>query len=194
MTTDSGFMGATASVNQWSRILGVSLRPWSGRSPLGLIIQSVIQIVIFSIISSFVIGLRAEAQNTPEAFAALGALLFIMIISFIGLILLALVQLAVGIIDLVPRKTVRGVVESVDERKIGDVLPYFAQQMVFNRNPNRMDKRRSRTELVLRTDKGVRQWTVRSSKARRQLRIGQTVSITISPLVGYVASVEVLQP
>ncbi|GAB3597819.1 hypothetical protein CFAEC_11215 [Corynebacterium faecale] len=191
MTTDSGYMGATASVNQWSRILGVSLRPWSGHSPALLIIRSVIQIVIFGILIGILFGLRGEVNNSPEALALLGTFLFLMILSFIGLILVAFAQLAVGVIDLVPRQKVSGVVERIESRKMGDVLPYFVQQMVFNRNPNRMDRRRSRTELVLRTDKGVRQWTVRNSKVRRQLQVGQTVTITVSPLIGYVAGVEV---
>lgn len=33
-------------MNSWSRLLGVSLRPWSGESPLSLILRGVVQVAI----------------------------------------------------------------------------------------------------------------------------------------------------
>lgn len=194
MTTDSGYRAAKESVNEWSRVVGISLRPWSGRSPLSLIIRGAIQLVVSAFVISFMIGLRAEAKNSPEAAAVLGTFLLIMIITFAGFILMALAQLVMGVLDLFPRQTVHGVVLSLEERKMGDVLPYFLQRLIFERNSNSLDRRKRRTELVLRTDKGVRQWTVRNSRARRELQVGRAVAITASPLLGYVANVEVIQP
>lgn len=108
------------------------------------------------------------------------------------LILIGAARVLIGVLDLVPRKKVSGVVMSVTERKMGDFLPYYAQKLIFHRDPTSIDKRRSRTEVVLRTNSGDRQWTVRSHKMRRSLTVGSHVQLTVSPLVGYVAQVEPL--
>src|SRR5690606_35387397 len=101
-------------------------------------------------------------------------------------------KVLVGILDLVPRKSVAGVVLSVSERKIGDFLPVLAQRVIFERNENNLDRRRTRTEVVLLTDQGQHQWTVRNSRIARALSTGARVQLTVTPLVGYVAKVETL--
>lgn len=195
MTTDPGYMktgtSAHQSVNYWSRFLGVSLRPWSGQNPLILIISGVIQVVLFSVITVFILGMRSELDSSLGEYAEFGTFLLLLGIVFAGIVLLALLRIIVGVIDLVPRIQVQGVVESVSDRRVGDFLPQMFQRMLFNRiSNNGLDKRQTRTELVLRTDKGHRQWTVRSRKARKKLRVGEMVTISASPLMGYVSNVE----
>ena len=46
-----------------------------------------------------------------------------------------------------------------------------------------------RTEVVLDTDNGHQQWTVRKTATLRELRPGTAVTLTVTPLAGYVAQV-----
>ncbi|MGD4018462.1 hypothetical protein QT609_22800, partial [Xanthomonas citri pv. citri] len=78
------------------------------------------------------------------------------------------------------------------ERKFGDILPYMAQRMIFERRQTGLDRRQSRVEVVLETDAGPRQWTVRSFKMRRDLHVGAQVNLSVTPLTGYVARVETI--
>lgn len=108
--------------------------------------------------------------------------------------LLGAARLTVGVLDLVPRRSVSGTVVSLKERRAGDVLPHLAQRALFENRSNGIDRRKSRTEVVLETDAGPRQWTVRSHRTARDLRIGAQVNLSVTPLTGYVARVETLSP
>lgn len=183
-----------AFLNTWSRTLGVSLRPWSGYAPWSLIIRGVIQGAVSVLILVFLIrGALSQLEASASELEFLRGWVFFAIVGVSVVLLIAVLRIVVGIIDLVPRSTVQGTVVSLRDRKTGDILPRLAQRAIFERNPNSIDRRRERLELVLDTPDGVRQWTVRNTRLRQDLVTGSTVRITVSPLVGYVASVERVQ-
>lgn len=192
MSTTSPSSSTPTTVNQWSRLLGVSLRPWSGEAPHWLILRGVIQAVLCAIVARFAWGLWSEPF--PDAGEAAGLLKNFALFMFVALsviVLLAVARIIVGVLDAVPRRTVTGQVVSLRERKALDVLPRMAQRLIFERNDNNIDRRKRRTEVVLLTDTGERQWTVRKSSVRKQLAVGSTVQLRVSPIVGYVADVSV---
>lgn len=192
MFTSSGNDGVTGTVNQWSRRFGVSLRPWTGHSPLGLIIRGVIHVAICLFMLNLLIRLAkgdefaasAEEMSYLRNFAILG------IIAVVVLAALGALKVVVGVLDLVPRSTVTGIVLSMRSRKFGDFLPVILQRMIFERNQNAIDRRKERRELVLQTPDGIRQWTIRKARFANELTEGSRVQITVSPLIGYVASVQ----
>lgn len=111
------------------------------------------------------------------------------------LLLLGVVKIVVGILDFMGRKDVHGRVVSLQDRRLGDVLPGFVQNMVVNsallRGSNvGRDARRYRTELVLNTPDGIKQWTLRG-RGRRQsmLNVGQDVTISVTPIAGHVSNI-----
>lgn len=181
--------GAASSVNHWSRMLGVTLRPWSGHAPWWLVLRGIIQLAVCLLFmrltqqfmsSAIAAGLDAEHPSLRSG----GVLLMVVLII---LAVLAAARTLVGLIDLVPRRVVKGTVLSVRERRVGDMLPPFAQRAIFMRGQSGLDRRRTRTEVVLQTAQGIRQWTVRNARIRRELRDARQVQLTVSPLVGYVA-------
>lgn len=192
MVTSSGADGIAGSVNQWSRILGVSLRPWSGRSPFGLIVRGGIQVAInvylFSLLTRLAKGDEFAATTGEMAYLRNFALIGMVIVVVIGL--LGALKIVIGVLDLFPRNAIAGTVLSVRDRKMGDFLPTIAQRMIFERDAQALDKRKTRKELVLQTPDGIRQWTIRKTSVPRDLDEGTVVQITVSPLVGYVSSVQ----
>ena len=183
----------TGSANRWSRFFGVSLRPWTGHSPWSLILRGVVQAVLLGIVLVFAVKMLTDPATTESEVSGLfvnWAWLMIIVIGVIAL--MAVSRVVIGVIDLVPRVSVTGEIVQLGERKFADFLPRMAQRVIFERNPNALDKRKIRTEVVVRTPEGVRQWTVRSAKIRRTLRVGDTVRLTVTPLAGYVASVETI--
>ena len=177
VTSSNSGIGHTA--NHWSRQLGVSLRPWSGQSPVALMVRGAIQLAISAIV---IFALLSVAGQNGEANAAVAALFA----------LVALARLAVGLFDLVTRREVVGTVLDIRHRKTLDMLPRPVQQLIFERNTNRLDRRRRRTEVVLDTDHGIRQWTVRNARALQQIRPGQPVRMSVTPIAGHVSRVEPL--
>lgn len=111
----------------------------------------------------------------------------IMIVGLVVVGIIGALSAVIGFLDLVPRRTVSGTVVSLKDRKLLDVLPPLAQQLLFERNPNEIDKRRVRTEVVLSTHRGHQQWTVRKTAVLRELTIGASVALTVTPISGYVA-------
>lgn len=188
--------GTQQKVAGWQRVLGVTLRPWAGHSPWSLIVRGVIQAGICVVF--MVLGYRAlqdESVLGAGTEAELGLLRNWMGLAFIALIAIAAygaTQLIVGALDLVPRKKVTGTIISLRERQFLDFLPHFVLAMIFNRRNNSMgvEQRRRRTEVVLDTPDGQKQWTVRSHRTRRKLQSGGLVTLSVTPLAGYVASVE----
>lgn len=187
--------GMTSSVNQWSRFLGVSLRPWSGYAPLSLILRGLIHLAVCVFLLVLMLrfaggdGIGGGAQEL----VFLRGLVIPAIIVLVVLATIAAARVLVGVLDLVPRKHITGVVTSVRERKVGDVLPHLAQRAIFERNANSLDQRKRRTEVVLLTETGERQWTVRNVRTQRLLQPGMRVRLTVSPLVGHVAQVQRLE-
>ena len=156
-----------------------------------MVISGAIQIALCVFL--FVSLLRAtneESAAMSGEFAVLRNIMVLGLIALAVLIVLAAVRLIVGVIDFVPRRTVVGVVADLRERKFGDVLPYMAQRLLFERKENGIDRRKSRFEVVLHTAQGTQQWTVRNARTRRQLTEGANVQLTVSPILGYVARAE----
>lgn len=192
MQVASPHEGRPSNMSSWQRLLGISLRPWSGHSPTGLLIRGAIQIVVFGILIYAIANLLSgNDESAPvEQLAPLGGLAIMMIIVFSLTLLRALALIVVGGLDLFPRQTVSGTVVSMHSRRVGDFLPTFVQHQIFaRRNSNGIDPRKTRFEVVLATPEGHRQWTVRHSRIRNQLREGAHVRLEVSPLVGYVARV-----
>lgn len=186
--------GTEHTVNGWSRFLGISLRPWSGEAPLSLILRGLIQLAIsvfFLVLAARAPGVAAEIGGEGELGFLRGALFFASIALVIFGVIAAL-RIVVGVLDLIPRRSVSGTVVSLTDRKVGDFLPRLAQRAVFERRESGLDQRRSRVELVLQTAQGAKQWTVRSSRVRRELRVGAQVRLSVTPLTGYVARVDPL--
>lgn len=189
-------LAATQSASSWSRLLGISLRPWSGHSPVSLIVHGLIQAAVC--IFFLVLGIRAsrdEAIIAAGTQAELGMLrnwLAMASIALIAITAIGALRLVVGVLDLVPRKTYTGTVVSMRERRFLDFLPHFALELIFNRRGNTMgvEQRKRRTEVVLATPNGDRQWTVRNSRLRRTIRVGETFRLTVTPLAGYVSAAE----
>lgn len=175
--------------NGWSRLLGISLRPWSGLSPLSLIARGLIRIAL-CLFFAFLILQFLKSEELAAVIGDNNGPRIVVVVLTITLILGAAIgvfSVVIGVLDLVPRRTVTGTVMSLGERKAFDFLPEFVQRLVFERNPNEIDKRRVRTEVVLRTDTGSRQWTVRKSGLVRDLQPGAHVALTVTPITGFVA-------
>ncbi len=179
-------------VSSWARVAGVPLLPFSGTSPVALIIRGLIHLGICGALAYGFVRMRRsdsvlEGMGT-DAVSFLDALLVPAIIVAVLLALYALLRIVVGALDLVPRQTVHGTVVSLRQRKMGDFLPRLLQQRIWERGEHSgYDRRRTRTELVLATGEGTRRWTVRNRRLDSTLAIGRPVTIRVSPLVGYVA-------
>ena len=178
------------AVNQWTRLLGVTLRPWAGHAPLSLILRGLIHLAVCAfLIVVFIQMAGVGASQDAGTRSLLRGFLAPAVIVLAVLAVSALARIVLGVLDLAPREQVTGIVTSMRERKVGDLLPLFLQRAIFERNPLQTDRRRHRAEVVLSTDRGERQWTVRSRKLENQLQPGAHVRISVSPLVGYVAEV-----
>lgn len=184
--------GLVDSTNNWSPRLGISLRPWSGHSPHGLLLRGAIQVAIS--VAIIVVALRMRGADKFAAGAdeleSLRAVALLLIIGAAAVALVGVARIVVGGLDLIPRQTVTGTVLAHEERQTLDFLPHSLQHAIFTRNPQNIDKRGRRYEVVLDTPDGVRQWTVRSPRTRRLLQRGATVRLVVTPLAGHVARVE----
>ncbi len=191
MTASSSGSGIAHSTNRWSRILGVSLRPWSGESPASLVIRGAIQIALCLFFVWFAVRLATDDEITEAAgeLASLRLIAVLIIVPAVVVAAMGVARVGVGIIDFLSSGEVTGTVMSVRDRRTFDFLPHPILEMIYRRNTNSIDRRKRRTEVVLRTDDGVRQWTVRKSRARRDLRPGSTVRLTVTPLAGYISRV-----
>ena len=182
----------------WTRFLGVSLRPFSGHAPLSLILRGALQAAICIVL--LVVGARMSAEMRQLAAvdagaAQLGGFFVLAGVVLVLLALAALVKVAVGILDLVPRTSVPGTVVSISERKFLDFLPDAVNNALWDRKNGNVgqswaERRRIRHELVIDTGSGTRAWTLRNRQKARGLRPGQAVTVVASPLVGYVDRLE----
>lgn len=202
MTTTPSGSGLTHSASWWSRILGVSLRPWSGTSPARMLISGVLQTVLCGFFIWLAIRLATddELAELGGELAQAGERPVIGIIAgLIGLVavgvgILALLRLAAGVIDLIGSREVTGVVVSIGERRTLDVLPTQIAQMILNRGRNNHggNTRRYRTELVVDTGSGVRQWTIHDQRTVRGVNRGVPIRMRVTPIAGHVSNLTVL--
>ena len=189
MTASVSGSGIGDSANRWSRILGVSLRPWSGESPASLVLRGGIQVALCGFFLWFALRLATDRDVTryTDDLASVRLIATLMAVAALGVALLGLLRIGVGVIDFLSTSEVTGSVLSIRGRQSFDFLPHAALQLIYHRNPGRIDNRRRRTELVLQTASGTRQWTVRKHRVVRELRRGSTVRITVTPLAGHVS-------
>lgn len=173
--------------------------PWRGTSPFRMIFRGASQVVIFGIIGFYALQVRtgelALDDGLDEYRSGIeGAATAFLVIAGIAVVVGA-IQLVVGILDASPRRTVEGVVASAGRRRSGDFLPQAAQHLWYrSRNRSgqlREHRRRSWHELVIDTDGGRRHLTVRP-KLTRQADPGAYIRAKVSPILGYVSSVEVV--
>lgn len=191
MTTTPSASGLPSSVNSWSRILGISLRPWSGHSPASLLIRGVIQIAIsgFFLWLAFRFATDEDLSQYTAEIASIRLIATLIAVAATGGAVLGLLRIVVGGVDLLTSSEVSGTVIDVRDRRTLDFLPHAVLALIFARDPGRIDRRRHRTELVLRTDAGVRQWTVRRHRAFQDVRPGTAVRLTVTPLAGHVSRI-----
>ena len=175
------------SISGWARFLGVTLRPWAGQSPGSLILRGLLQSVVAGILVYYGMRLGADEGSLEPAVRPLLFPIMVVAILTIGyLLLVGLSSLAVGILDLVPRKTVTGQVQSHQERKFGDFLPRLVQRQSWSRSNGPLDRRKTRWEVVIATEQGDKALTVRNLKTRNLLRVGSYVTVKITPIAEYV--------
>lgn len=180
--------------SRWLGEAGVSLRPWSGSSPVSLIARGALQVAVSGFLLVVLVRIsRGDGMSAlPGELDALRRLTVPLAVIVGVLALVAVARICVGVLDLLVRRRVRGTVLSLKERRVGDRLPTFVQEMIFERNPQHIDRRRWRTEVVLRTDGGERRWTVRRSSVARALEVGAQVELTVTAIAGHVARAETL--
>ncbi len=161
-------------------------------SPLALLLRGLIRVALC--VFFMVVVLRvAGSEEIATVAGSGGGLRMLAVVIMIGLVVggaFGAFSAVVGVLDLVPRHTVTGTVVSLSDRRAFDFLPYHAQRLLFERNRNEIDERRVRTEVVLSTDKGHQQWTVRRHAVLRHLLPGARVTLTVTPIAGYVAQAE----
>ena len=179
-------------------MLGRRLRPWWGTPPWKLTLRGLVGAAVFGVVVYACLQVRAgdvdlagsgleEQRSTIDLVA-----LVVGILAAVGIIY-RLVQLVVGVIDLVPRQHTEGILVDARERRTGDFLPGIVQTLWYRRDrsdgTSRELRRRTRYEVVLETSDGLRSWNVRPKFVHRA-QVGQTVRLTASPLLGHVSSVE----
>lgn len=202
MTTTPSGSGLNHSANWWSRILGVSLRPWSGTSPARLLISGVFQTVLCVFFVWLAIRLATDdelAELGSELTQAGERPVVGIIAGLIGLVavgvgILALLRLAAGVIDLFGSREVSGVVVSIGDRRTLDVLPTQIAQMILNRGRDNHggNTRRYRTELVVDTGSGIHQWTIHDQRTVRNVNRGVPIRMRVTPIAGHVSDLTVL--
>lgn len=183
------------------------IRPWWGRSPVWLIVSAAISFVLIGIIMYYLLQYRAESAGDEDSFLdasfELGWFdIGVMSIIFALLALWAIVsalKVGVAVFDLMFTATVEGLVVSVRRHQVSDILPPVLRNgfYIFRNFRNRGNYHYHQTErgrllLTLHTDtKGPRNWPMRY-KLRSRLPSGGRVRIRVTPLTGYIRSVEVL--
>lgn len=203
MTTTPPGSGLADSASRWSRILGVSLRPWSGTSPVKLLVSGLIQVML----CGFLIWLATRLATDDELAAfsqdlagsgaespMLGVLAGLIALAAVAVGILALLRLGAGAIDLLSPREVTGVVVSIGERRTLDFLPAPIAHLVLSRGraDHTSDTRRFRTELVVDTGSGVHQWRIHNQRTVSGVRRGARIRMTVTPIAGHVSRVDVL--
>ena len=204
MLNTAGFGDATGRAES---MLGRRLRPWWGQAPSKLLIGGLVRAGLFGLIIYGCWQVRYGSVDLTEIDLADGSLedhrstietaaAWVAAVSAV-LALYNLIQVAVGAIDLFVRRHVEGQLLAAQERRTGDFLPGIVQHFWFRSRDrssmNRSVRRRRRYEVVIATSRGPKSWNIRLqdfSKVRS--RNGARVRLRVSPLLGYVSRIEVL--
>ncbi|MGY6499888.1 MAG: hypothetical protein ACXIVQ_03180 [Acidimicrobiales bacterium] len=175
--------------------------PWKGKSPGHMLVSGIVQIVLFGVLAWLCLqvldgryieddALLQEYEDGVRTAATIG-----LVITGLS-VLVGAVRAVVGAIDLTPRRTVEGLVVRTERRRTGDFLPGPVQQLVYHRrndasSHSRAHRRKHWLEVVVDTADGRSTLTVRP-KIHRQAQTGQMVRMKVSPILGYVSSMELL--
>lgn len=125
--------GITETANSWSRTLGMTLRPWSGYSPLSLILRGAVQIAIGIFFLVFAMRLLSPDEDNAQALRYLSGTAVIVLVSAAIVALLGAVRIVIGVLDLLTSRTVVGTVMSMSDRRFLDFLPEQLEHVIFAR-------------------------------------------------------------
>lgn len=189
MTTEPGLT---------EKYLGRSLRPWWGESPARMIARGVLQSAALGVAAYVGVLLYSDGIDLAEVDAvSTGTVekigLVMVLVAAVG-VLYNLIRLAVAVADLFTVHTVEGTLLSCTERRRGDFLPGFVQDMIWSGGTDgsgyqKYDRRRIRTMLVVQTPSGVRTWTL-SRAMGVDGGSGKTVRVRVSQLLGHVSRID----
>lgn len=192
---------STGSLDTVESLMGRRLRPWWGKAPSSLIVGGVVGLVIMGFVIYGCLQVRTGEVDLSDAGLAEQsdlintAALVVMGLAALGVLYNAL-RVVVGVIDMVTRRTIEGVVVDVRRRHAGDVLPWWLQQgwRIFRRWRNRNDfyyddePGRVRYELTVDTGRGSRTLPIRPGMVG-DLNNGTRVRVTVTNLTAYVSRV-----
>lgn len=185
------------------KYLGRRLRPWWGLRPGTLAVRGLIQAVLLGALTIWLLRVAAESIDTGDLDATLSddqiktAAMIAAVAAGIGA-LVGVLRLIVGVIDMISRRTVEGMVVSSRERYPGDWMPGWARTALRFRRRFRHrhhhdvgHRGRSRYEIVIDTGSARQSWNVEQRRFDPRLA-GRRARITVTPLVGYVRGIEVM--
>jgi hypothetical protein len=189
-------------------MLGRRLRPWWGQAPSKLLIGGLVRAGLFGLIIYGCWQVRYGSVDLTEIDLADGSLedhrstieTAAVWVAAVAALLVAynVIQVVIGAFDLFVRRNVDGQLLAAQERRTGDFLPGIVQHFWFRSRDrsgmNRSVRRRRRYEVVIATSRGPKSWTVKLqdfSKVRS--RHGARVRLRVSPLLGYVSRIAVLE-
>ena len=196
----------------WSRATGrwrrvkiryQSLRPGWGQHPGRVAFTGLVQAVVFGALAYFAFYVsRAESEldsldEQQRRWVGLAAL--IVAIACATVVIAALTRLVIGVADLFPRHSIEGEVVRRRTYKTGHRLPRIFQWAMYSgtdeHGMRRDINRRTKQHLAIDdgTDDRIVAYSVGPEIFRRAPQ-GARVRIRVSPLLGYVASLEVTAP
>ena len=196
----------------WSRATGrwrrvkiryQSLRPGWGQHPGRVAFTGLVQAVVFGALAYFAFYVsRAESEldsldEQQRRWVGLAAL--IIAIACATGVLAAVTRLVIGVADLFPRHTIEGEVVRRRTYKTGHRLPRIFQWAMYSgtdeHGMRRDINRRTKQHLAIDdgTDDRIVAYSVGPEIFRRAPQ-GARVRIRVSPLLGYVASLEITAP
>lgn len=196
----------------WSRATGrwrrvkvryQSYRPGWGQHPGKVALTGLIQAFVYGAIAYFALAVaRSESQldtldDEQRRWVSLGATIVAIVAGLAAAY--ALLKVVLGVADLIPRRTIEGEVVRRRTFRTGHRLPKLLQWAMWSgRDESGLSRdRQRRTRHHLAVDDGsddrVLAREVRPEIAK-QAPQGARVRIRVSPLLGYVSSIEVLSP
>ncbi len=196
----------------WSRATGrwrrvrvryQSFRPGWGEHPGKVAFGGALQAIVYGAIAYIALAAaRSESQldsleDEQRQWVALGATILALVAGLAAMY--ALVKLVIGLADLFPRRTLEGEVVRNRTYRTGHRLPKVVQWAMWSgqddQGRTREHRRRTRHHLAIDdgSDDRILAYEVRGT-IRRDAPQGARVRVRVSPLLGYVSSVDLLSP
>ncbi len=163
-----------------------------------MVVRGVVQGALFG--GAVYVGhaLRTGALDLDQELVSTASLekagLLLLALGVAGLVLNA-IRIVVAVADMFTVHTVEGTLLSCRDRRRGDFLPEFVQDLIWSHGTDRSghekyDRRRVRTLLEVSTESGWRSWTVRRANLVGDTSTGRAVRIRTTRLLGHVSNVE----